>query len=98
MNQSARNPLLYPRPPPVNFTTAETRQLLYPSRRNPTVPWDALHGRPVGDIEARVASRRQPRVRVRKDDIRELIKAGAIIGATILALRLYAEIAPPSPW
>lgn len=135
MNPGTRNPLLYPRPRPVNLTAGTARQLLPPTRSNTTVAREAVHGRPVGDIEtsgtvpitetslepysdragddteARVPSRRQPRERVlelfedfcvspveRKEDIRELIGAAAIIGATILALRLYAAIASPSLW
>ena len=48
--------------------------------------------------EARVATKRQPSLWVRKEDLSEFIKAGAIIGATILGLRLYAAMASPSPW
>ena len=36
--------------------------------------------------------------RSRKEDIREAIKAAAIVGATLLGLRLYAALAPSSPW
>ncbi len=50
------------------------------------------------DAGARISGRRRRRERTRREDVRDVVKAGAIVGATILAMRLYAAIAPSSPW
>lgn len=82
MDQGTRNPLQRHSSHPVGRTPASL---------------DPDSDRSREDTGAQIAESHRRPGRARKEDIRDVIRACAIIGATILALRLYAAIASPTP-
>jgi len=91
-NPSQLDPTAEPNPTPRPTPDGEVP----PTSLRAAIPPMSSPGRRRSDLAPRVVKRRRSQMPLRREDIRELIKAAAIVGALIVALNVYAAIVSAS--